>query len=375
MRSSRLQRRLDAMLGRPFINLVGRLKLPRQLPDAAQTISIIQPTAIGDTILGSGILTAIRTRYPNAEIEFLHGPSNAQAFQLIEGDFSTRLVSFTRPWQALGMLRKNSPDVVVDLTPWSRTTAICSMLSGTISVGFASEGQGRARAFDIAVPHRVDRHELDNLAALSQVFTPGRPYEMRLRKRYAAPSIQLPWEQLILCHAAPGGSQSQAKAWPVPYWGELTRRLVRDGFFVGFTGIDNDSELVSQILAASGSPTERAFSLCGRFTLVALAHVLQRARALITVDTAPAHLAAALGTPVIALHGPTKSWRWGPRSASASCIDSPHPCAGYISFGFEDHPLAHEIMARIDVEVVLLELRRLLEKIESQQPTTKVTVE
>jgi ADP-heptose:LPS heptosyltransferase len=354
------------MFGRPLISAIGSLKRSRPLPATAHRVSVIQPTAIGDTLLGSGLVAAIHFRYPGVKIEFLHGPSNAEAFHVIDGEFSTRLVSFARPWDALAVLRRTSADVVVDLTPWSRTTAICAMLSGAISVGYDSTAQGRARAFDIAVPHRSDRHELDNIEALSHVFTPGRRYEMRLRQHYPAPAAALPWRQLILCHAGAGGSRGAAKSWPVRCWVELTRLLVQDGFVVGFTGTDKDAELVSAILSEAGGRTERAVSLCGKLRLGELAYVLQKSRALISVDTAPAHLAAGLGTPVLTLHGPTRSWRWGPRSEKAAYVDSQHPDAGYISFGFEDHPSANNIMTQIDVETVHRELRRLLESTEQR---------
>jgi ADP-heptose:LPS heptosyltransferase len=368
MRATQLQRRFDALLGKPLIGSIGHFRTRRPLPDNSNRVSIIQPTAIGDTILSSGIVAAIRDRYPSAQITILHGPSNAQAFDVIDAEFSTRLVSFARPWQALAMLRDTSPDIVVDLTPWTRITALCAMLSGAVSVGFASTGQGRSGAFDIPVSHRNDRHELDNIEAMARVFAPRRPYRMCLRLSYPAPSIALPWHRLVVCHATPGGSQSAAKSWPVGHWAALTKRVVQDGLMVGFTGTAANSALVDAILAASGAPCESAVSLCGELTLPQLAHMLQRSRALVSVDTAPVHLAGGLGTPVVALHGPTRSWRWGPRSAAAIAIDSHHPDAGYISLGFEDHRSAPEIMKGIDVDTVHAALRQVLERAGSAPP-------
>src|SRR5215472_2258637 len=90
VRASDLQRRLDSAFGRPLIAVVRGVKPVRPLPDDARRITIIQPTAIGDTLLGSGVVAAVRRRYPRAAIEILHGPSNAQAFQVIDGEFATR---------------------------------------------------------------------------------------------------------------------------------------------------------------------------------------------------------------------------------------------------------------------------------------------
>jgi hypothetical protein len=105
MRATHLHRRFDALLGKPLIGSIGRFRKRRLLPANATRVSIIQPTAIGDTIVSSGVIAAIRDRYPRAQITVLHGTSNAQAFDVIDAEFSTRLVSFARPWQALAALR------------------------------------------------------------------------------------------------------------------------------------------------------------------------------------------------------------------------------------------------------------------------------
>ena len=79
---------------------------------------------------------------------------------------------------------------------------------------------------------------------------------------------------------------------------------------------------------------------------------MRRSSLVISVDTAILHLAAALDCRVIGLHGPTLSRRWGAKSSGAVSIDSPHPAAGYISFGFERHSEEYEIMRAIPVDTV-----------------------
>ncbi|WP_217579044.1 hypothetical protein, partial [Mesorhizobium sp. GbtcB19] len=81
--------------------------------------------------------------------------------------------NFSRPDLALRALRAANLDLVIDLTPWPNLTAILARLSAPGAVGFAPPDEARGSIFDIAVEHRGDRHELDNLAAMARVFGGG----------------------------------------------------------------------------------------------------------------------------------------------------------------------------------------------------------
>jgi ADP-heptose:LPS heptosyltransferase len=75
------------------------------------------------------------------------------------------------------------------------------------------------------------------------------------------------------------------------------------------TGSSTDRDLTARITARM---REKALNLAGRTTLPELAGILQKARVAITADTGPMHLAAALGTKVVAIFGPTAAGRTGP---------------------------------------------------------------
>jgi heptosyltransferase I len=81
---------------------------------------------------------------------------------------------------------------------------------------------------------------------------------------------------------------------------------------------------------------------------------------LITVDTGILHLAAALDTRVLALHGPTASKRWGARNPNSASLDANHPSRGYMSLGFERHPDELRIMPTLSPDVVLEAARQIL---------------
>jgi heptosyltransferase I len=109
---------------------------------------------------------------------------------------------------------------------------------------------------------------------------------------------------------------------------------------------------VAAILAEARLPLVEAFSLCGRLSLTQLAGALARARLFITIDTGVLHLAAALDAPTLALHGPTRSSRWGGCSRTTFSLNAPHPDAGYLHLGFEKHPHATTIMQTLTVDAV-----------------------
>jgi len=112
---------------------------------------------------------------------------------------------------------------------------------------------------------------------------------------------------LVVLHP---GARWPTKVWPAASWARLADRLIREkGLAVVITGSAADRELAAQIVAQM---REQALNLAGRTSLAELAGIMQQARLAVTADTGPMHLAAALGTKVVAIFGPTAPGRTGP---------------------------------------------------------------
>jgi heptosyltransferase-1 len=121
------------------------------------------------------------------------------------------------------------------------------------------------------------------------------------------------------------GARWASKLWPPASWARLAAWLSRDrGFQVAVTGSAADRELVAAILQQSEAPL---LNLAGRTSLAELAAVLRRARLAVTTDTGAMHLAAALGTKVVALFGPTAPWRTGPFGSGHLVVRLGLPCS------------------------------------------------
>src|SRR5207244_7439777 len=110
-----------------------------------------------------------------------------------------------------------------------------------------------------------------------------------------------PDKRLIACHVSSNNGQS--KRWPLPYWATLLDRLIReDGVAVVLTGAPNDLPIIEDVVRRMRT---QPVNLAGKTSLTQLAALLQRAELLISGDSGPMHIAGAVGTPLIAIHGPT----------------------------------------------------------------------
>jgi heptosyltransferase-3 len=115
------------------------------------------------------------------------------------------------------------------------------------------------------------------------------------------------------------------KSWTEPRNAELLRRLARDGHRILLTSAPDPKEraIVARIVADAGVPI---VDLGGQLSLREMGAVAARARLFFGVDSAPMHIAAAMGTPVVALFGPSGEKEWGPWRVPHRVVVSDHPC-------------------------------------------------
>src|ERR1700690_1067645 len=105
-RSSEFERAVDRYAGIPLLFLLGLARRRRVLPAAPRHIGVIQPTAIGDMFLVTGLLLHLRDRFPTAELHVFHGPSNAAALALLPIDVTGHCCLFRKPWQGVSERRR-----------------------------------------------------------------------------------------------------------------------------------------------------------------------------------------------------------------------------------------------------------------------------
>ena len=141
-----------------------------------------------------------------------------------------------------------------------------------------------------------------------------------------------------LISIAPGAAHA-TKRWPLSHWKALVRRLTGQGVHVIIVGGPDDAQCASELLAEGSG---RIASAAGRFGLQGTGALLQRSAALVSGDTGVMHMATAVGTPVVALFGPTvKEFGFFPYTRNATVLELDLSCRPCSSKGTATCPLGH----------------------------------
>ena len=153
------------------------------------------------------------------------------------------------------------------------------------------------------------------------------------------------------------GAAHATKRWPLEHWQGLVARNLKGGAAVVIVGGPGDADLGAALAEKSGG---RVASAAGIFGLQGTGALLQRARVLVSGDTGVMHMATAVGTPVVGLFGPTvEAFGFFPYTRQASVLELPLPCRPCTAQGSSRCPLGHHrCMIDIQPSVVYETLRR-----------------
>jgi heptosyltransferase-2 len=313
---------------------------------------VIQTAFLGDVVLTTPLLSAIAAH---------HGPVDVVttpiAAPLLETHPAVRKVivydkrGSDRGWAGLRTLSQRLKAEQYQrayLPHRSLRTAALGVLARIPSrVGFSGKW---SFLYTEARPKPPVGHESDRLLALAD--QPSGAYPPHLRPTAAdeqAAAAVVTGEFVALAPGSIWGS----KRWP--YYPALAARLAERIAVVAVGGTD-DVELGDQIVAAVRPSGHPAVNACGRLTLRESAALIGRASALVTNDSAPLHLATAMGTPIVALFGPTVTeFGFGPLRAGdvALGVDALQcrPCSPH---GPPECPLGHHrCMRELTVAAVI----------------------
>jgi heptosyltransferase-3 len=196
----------------------------------------------------------------------------------------------------------------------------------------------RAFSHFYALPKGRPRHTVEtNLDALRRIGIAPAPEDKRLVLAPGAAANRRIDELLAANALAPGaftqlhpGSRWLFKTWPPARVAALVERLVSGGQRIVLTGAPDAREraIVDEVLAGlSAAARESVCDLTGQLSLRELAALTARARLFVGVDSAPMHIAAAVGTPTVALFGPSDDIEWGPWQVAHRIVASDDfPC-------------------------------------------------
>jgi lipopolysaccharide heptosyltransferase II len=300
---------------------------------------VVRVDLLGDTVLTMPAVAALRRGYPKAQIDLLVQQSTADVLAG-EHDIAHVITYNPQVWRQKGgwrsavlllrRLRKARYDIAISVS--GDIGSILTRLSGAKrSVGYAGEAYPymltdpvAGRRYDVA------QHETRYVLALAEAaggivedadFRPHlhvRPKERRemaamlglARARYGRHG------PLIAMHA--GARNGQAKRWPTRHFAALADQLAEElDALVIVTGAPNEASLAHDIVLHARNPL---LNVSGRTSLPQLIALLAESDVLVTGDSGPMHIACAVETPVVVMHGPTDPALSGPTAQDAMVL-------------------------------------------------------
>ncbi|MFZ5587753.1 MAG: putative lipopolysaccharide heptosyltransferase III [Thermodesulfobacteriota bacterium] len=351
---------------------------PPNPPANLRRALVIKLGHIGDVLVSTPVLTGLKEAYPDLAITAL---VNQGTEAMLAGNPAVaELVVLRRElrgWAGLRhqldilvRLRRGRFDLALDISGGDRGAFLAFASGARLRVGFAPrQPHVRARAFHrLADPRGTQNHVVETL--LRPLALLGiHPRDRALKLHPDAVSRARAAAILAEHGLAPHGyavvhptSRWMFKTWTPAGNAAVIRHLLAQGLKVVLTASAETKELdfVARVLAELGSEPG-VINLAGRVDLGLLAALIQPARVFFGVDSAPMHMAAALGTPCAALFGPSGEKMWGPWQVDCEVITRPEPCRPCGNDGCDGSKISR-CLVQIAPEQAIAALARLLER-------------
>lgn len=331
---------------------------------------------VGDSVMTVPALRALRRVLPDAHITLVTRPGAKGIFS--DTDFIDDLLVYDR---------KGVFSVVPQIREWRRRefdlallfqnafeAALIPFLSAVpIRLGYATESRQALLTHPLPLPDwRSSRHEvfyyLYLVTALEQLLydsssiceqTPDASIEVSDERRAAATELLRAHglsEEESLVAICPGSINSRAKRWPAEAYATLADRLIESKRKVLLIGSRDETDVSDEVVSKMRN---RPTVLTGQTSLDEITAVLAAADLIVTNDTGPAHIGAALGRPTIVIFGPTNPLTTRPFSPSAEILRHPPECAPCM---LRDCPIDHRCMTAITVDEVFEHSHALLKR-------------
>ena len=331
---------------------------------------------VGDSLMTVPALRALRRVLPEAKITLATRPGTKGIFSDV--DFIDDLLIYDR---------KNVFSVVPQIREWRQRkfdlallfqnafeAALIPFLAGVpIRLGYATESRQALLTHPLPLPDwRSSRHEvfyyLYLVTALEQLLyesssiceqEPDASIEISDQRRSEATALLRAngvSEEESVVAICPGSINSRAKRWPAEAYAALADRLIEARRRVLLIGSRDEVDVTNEVVHRM---RHRPTVLTGKTTLEQITAVLAAADLIVTNDTGPAHIGAALGRPTIVIFGPTNPLTTRPFSPAAEVLRHPPDCAPCM---LRDCPIDHRCMTAITVDEVFERSNALLKR-------------
>ena len=299
---------------------------------AAAPVLIVPFVWIGDFIRCHSVVKLLRTGAPERPIDIVSSALCAPLADYMPGvrsaivmDLPRRRLGIALQRQLAGLLHQRGyGQALVMSRKWK--AALAPWLAGIpLRTGFAGEFR-----FGLLNDVRFGESKLPRM--IDQMGALALPKGTPLPDEWPLPELSVPahavqsWlvQRGLAAEARPivtlsPGAVGTGKAWPPSHYGELARALANDGASIWILGGLNETSLAKQIAATGGSRVRDLTSPDLRNAILAMA----AADIAVTNDSGLMHVSAAIGTPTVAIFGPTSPWHWKPLNPIAAILEPP----------------------------------------------------
>ena len=331
---------------------------------------------VGDSVMTVPALRALRRVLPDAEITLVVRPSAKGIFADV--DFIDQLLIYDR---------RNAFSIIPQVREWRKRqfdlavlfqnafeAALIPFLAGVpLRLGYATEARQALLTHPLALPDwRSTRHEvfyyLYLVTALEQMLfgkseicesAPDASLQISDARKAEAENllrtygVRVGEPVVALC---PGSVNSRAKRWPAARYAALADKLIESRRQVLLIGSADEADVTREV---TNRMQQKPVVLTGKTSLDQITSVLSLVDLVVTNDTGPAHIAAALGRPTLVIFGPTNPLTTRPFAPEAEILRHPPDCAPCM---LRDCPIDHRCMTAIDVDAVFEHSQALLKR-------------
>ena len=335
-------------------------------------ILIVPYMWIGDFVRCHSAVKLLNEQYPGRPVDLLSSSLCAPLVDCMPGARKAVVFDLPRRSLPLGLYRalarrlreENYAQAIIMPRTWK--SALAPVLAGIPKrTGFLGEMRfgliNDVRPGERKLPRMIDR-----MAALVL------PTDALHRQQWPLPELRVQPEQIAAWRSKQGlshdkrrvvalapGAVGKGKAWPVAHYAMLARRLADDGCAIWVLGGPNEQPLAAEIAAIGGNAVRDLTSGNLEAAVVALAI----ANVAVTNDSGLMHVAAALGTPTVAIFGPSSPWHWAPLNPLAAILEPPGDEAARTRAKAEGNAaVAHRRTSDVPVETVVEAVRTTLTK-------------
>ncbi len=312
-------------------------------------ILIIKPSSLGDVIHALPFLNAIKDSFPDSQVDWVISRSLKGIFEsnplineliVVNKDSWKRIRNLPKTVSELSslnrILKSKKYDIVVDLQGLLRSGLIALSTPSTLKVGFADAREGSRLLYDKRVSVNGIAHAVDKCLEVAKAIgagidNPRFPVHISNKAKTKISQLLGDVKEYIVIFPS---SRWVTKRWPAENFADL---ISKTPVPCVVSGSRDDRQIARTVLDsleskyAGPSQSSRTLDICGKTDLSELVALIASAKTVVTNDSGPMHIAAALNKPTVALFGPTDPAKTGPyrwqKNKNLKVVRADVPCS------------------------------------------------